>query len=171
MLIVLQLVADGVLREPLLHPSLFFKAHRPLYYGLLNEVRLTGDWERWLDFFAEGIHASATQGMQTAQALLHLVAADRERIAQLGRAAASAWALHEALQKRPVATAASLALACGLSAATVNKTLVHLARVGIVKELTTRQRGRVFAYGAYVDLLNAELDTTGPAVARRRKSG
>jgi Fic family protein len=171
MLIVLQLVADGVLREPLLHPSLFFKAHRPLYYELLNEVRLTGDWERWLDFFAEGIHASATQGMQTAQALLHLVAADRERITQLGRAAPSAWALHEALQKRPVATAASLALACGLSAATVNKTLVHLERVGMVNELTTRQRGRVFAYRAYVDLLNTELDTTGPAIARRRKGG
>ena len=39
LLIVLQLVADGVLREPMLYPSLFFKAHRALYYELLNEVR------------------------------------------------------------------------------------------------------------------------------------
>jgi Fic family protein len=157
MLIVLQLMEGGVLREPLLHPSVFFKAHRTLYYELLNDVRLTGDWERWLDFFAEGMLVSANLGMQTAQALLQLVAADSARIAQLGRAAASAWALHEALQKRPVATAASLGAACGLSAATVNKTLVHLMRVGIVHELTTRQRGRVFAYRAYVDVLNAEL--------------
>jgi hypothetical protein len=63
LLIVLQLVADGVLREPLLYPSLFFKTHRALYYELLNEVRLNGDWERWLDFFAEGVQASATQGV------------------------------------------------------------------------------------------------------------
>jgi Fic family protein len=42
LLIVLQLVADGVLREPMLYPSLFFKTHRALYYELLNEVRLRG---------------------------------------------------------------------------------------------------------------------------------
>lgn len=52
LLIVLQLVADGVLRDPMLYPSLYFKRHRALYYELLNEVRLHGDWERWLDFFA-----------------------------------------------------------------------------------------------------------------------
>lgn len=42
------------------------KTHRTLYYELLNEVRLHGDWERWLDFFAEGIEASATQAVATA---------------------------------------------------------------------------------------------------------
>jgi hypothetical protein len=35
---VLQLVADGVLGEPMLYPSLFFRKHRALYYELLNEV-------------------------------------------------------------------------------------------------------------------------------------
>ena len=39
----LQLVADGVLREPMRYPSLCFKTHRALYYELLNEVRLRGD--------------------------------------------------------------------------------------------------------------------------------
>ncbi len=43
----------------MLYPSLFFKKHRALYYELLNEVRLRGDWERWLDFFAEGVQVSA----------------------------------------------------------------------------------------------------------------
>jgi Fic family protein len=72
LLIVLQLIADGTLREPMLYPSLFFKRHRALYYDLLNAVRVDGDWERWLDFFAEGIEACATQGVATANALLHL---------------------------------------------------------------------------------------------------
>ena len=39
LLIVLQLVADGVLREPMLYPSLFFKTHRALYDELLNDRR------------------------------------------------------------------------------------------------------------------------------------
>ncbi len=156
LLIVLQLVADGVLREPMLYPSLHFKTHRALYYELLNEVRLRGDWERWLDFFAEGVQASAAQAVATANALLALVNADRDRIAKLGRAASSALAVHEALQRQPLATSAALVKATGLTAATVNKSLAHLERIDVVAELTNRQRGRVFSYKRYVDELAAE---------------
>jgi Fic family protein len=158
LLIVLQLVADGVLREPMLYPSLFFKRHRALYYELLNDVRLHGDWERWLEFFAEAIETGASQAVATANALLALVNADRERIASLGRAAGSALAIHQALQRQPITTAGALAKATALTAATVNKSLAHLTRLGIVSELTNRQRGRVFSYRAYVEVLGAELD-------------
>ncbi|MFO1267639.1 MAG: Fic family protein [Rubrivivax sp.] len=168
LLIVLQLVADGLLHEPLLYPSLFFKTHRALYYELLNEVRVRGDWERWLDFFAEGIATTATQAVRTAQALLACVAADRERLAALGRAAPSAWALLEALQRQPVATAASLGKATRLTAATVNRTLALLEQQGVVEETTARLRGRVFAYREYVALLNAELDAPAATAPRRR---
>lgn len=159
LLIVLQLVADGVLREPMLYPSLFFKTHRALYYELLNEVRLRGDWERWLDFFAEGVQASASQAVATANVLLALVNADRDRIAGLGRAASSALAVHEALQRQPIATSAALVKATGLTAATVNKSLAHLERIGVVAELTDRQRGRVFSYRYYVQELSGETES------------
>jgi Fic family protein len=158
LLIVLQLVADGVLRQPMLYPSLFFKTHRALYYELLNEVRLNGDWERWLDYFAEGIEVSATEAVATSNALLALVNKDRDRIARLGRAAASALEVHQALQRQPLATTAALVKATKLTPATINKTLVHLERIGIVGELTNRQRGRVFSYRRYVELLAAELE-------------
>jgi Fic family protein len=158
LMIVLQLVADGILHEPLLYPSLFFRTHRALYYELLNEVRLHGDWERWLDFFAEGIAVTATQAVTTAHALLTLVDKDRDRIAQLGRAAPSALAVHQALQRQPLATSAALVKATGFTPATVNKSLAHLQTLRIVKELTRRKRDRVFSYRRYVQLLNAELD-------------
>lgn len=157
LLIVLQLVADGVLREPMLYPSLFFKTHRALYYELLNDVRLHGEWERWLDFFAEGIEVSASQAVVTANALLALVNTDRDRIAGLGRAASSSLAVHQAMQRQPIATSTALVKATGLTAATVNKSLAHLERLRVVAELTNRQRGRVFAYRRYVDELAAEL--------------
>jgi Fic family protein len=158
LLIVLQLVADRVLSEPMLYPSLYFKTHRALYYELLNEVRLRGDWESWLDFFAEGVQATAAQAVATANALLALVNADRGRIAGLGRAAASALEVHQALQGQPIASSAALVKATGLTPATVNKSLVHLERIGIVAELTHRQRGRVFSYRKYVEELAAELE-------------
>src|SRR3954469_11338467 len=126
LLVVLQLVADGVLREPMLYPSLFFRKHRALYYELLNEVRRHGDGERWLEFFAEGIEVSATQALATANTLLEMVSRDRDRIAELGRAAPSALAIHEALQRQPIATSAALVKATAITAATVNKSLAHL---------------------------------------------
>jgi Fic family protein len=158
LLIVLQLVADGVLHEPLLYASLFFKTHRALYYELLKEVRLRGDWERWLDFFAEGVRVSAAQAVVTAHALLALVNEDRDRIATLGRAAPSALALHQVLQRQPLATSTALVKLVGLTPATVNKSLANLEALGIVAELTQRQRGRVFSYRRYVELLNVELE-------------
>lgn len=158
LLIVLQLVADGVLREPMLYPSLYFKTHRALYYTLLNEVRINGDWERWLDFFAEGVQVSATQAARTANALLALVNTDRDRVAGLGRAATSALAVHRTLQRQPITTSAALVAATGLTAATVNRALAHLERLGIVDELTRRQRDRVFAYTRYVGELASDLE-------------
>ncbi len=158
LLIVLRLVADGLLREPMRYPGLFLKTHRALYGELLSQVRLHGDWERWLDFFAEGIEARATQGVSTANALLALVNTDRDRIAALGRAAASALAVHQALQRQPIATSAALVKAARLTPATVNTSLAHLERIGIAGEVTNRQRGRVFSYRKYVEELAAELE-------------
>jgi Fic family protein len=157
-MIVLQLVADGLLREPLLYTSLYFKTYRSTYYELLNEVRATGDWEKWLDFFAEGIQVSATQAVDTAHALLALVTADRDLITSLGRATGSALMVHQALQRQPLVTSTALIKQTGLTAATVNKSLAHLRELKIVTELTQRRRGRVFSYRRYVKLLNVELE-------------
>jgi Fic family protein len=154
LLIAMQLSADGLLREPLLYLSLHFKQHRRTYYELLNRVRESGDWESWLEFFADAVLASATQAASSSKRLLELAANDARRTEGLGRAAASALAVHRALQRQPIATAASLVAATGLTPATVNKSLVHLERIGVVAELTRKLRGRVFSYARYVEILN-----------------
>ncbi len=154
LLIALQLAADGLLREPLLYLSLHFKEHRQTYYQLLNDVRLSGNWEAWLDFFAEAVIASAGEAASSARRLLDLAAADGRRIEGLGRATASAMTIHRALQRQPIATAASLTAATQLTPPTVNKTLAHLEQLGIVSELTRKQRGRVFSYTQYIAILN-----------------
>ena len=65
--------------------------------------------------------------------------------------------MREALQRQPIATAATLVAASPLAAATINKSLVHLERIGVAAELTHRRRGRVFAYRRYADTLAADL--------------
>jgi Fic family protein len=166
LLIALQLATDGLLREPLLYLSLHFKEHRQTYYELLNRVRESGEWETWLEFFAEAVQSSATQAAGSATRLLALASNDAARIEKLGRPASSALAIHRALQRQPIATAAALSAATGLTPATVNKSLVHLQRIGIVSELTSKLRGRVFSYSKYTAILNEGMQL--PRESRRR---
>jgi Fic family protein len=154
LLITLLLCEQKVLRQPMLYLSLYFKTHRQYYYELLNRVRLTGDWEAWLDFFADAVIITATQAVTTAQQLLALSSTDRDKIAALGRAAASTLKIHRALMEHPIVTTGWLVSKTGITPATVNKSLVHLERLGIVRELTDQKRNRLFSYTGYVDILN-----------------
>ena len=47
--------------------------------------------------------------------------------------------LHKALQRQPIATAGALAGATQLTPATINKTLAHLEKLGIVGRLNERR--------------------------------
>ena len=55
LLITLLLVADGVLKGPLLYLSLYLKQNREDYYDHLQRIRSEGAWEAWLTFFLEGV--------------------------------------------------------------------------------------------------------------------
>ena len=154
LLITLLLCEQQVLREPMLYLSLYFKTHRQYYYELLNNVRLTGDWEAWLDFFVEAIIVTATQAVETALQLLDLSNQDRDKISGLGRAAASTLQVHRALMEHPIATSGSLVKKTGITPATVNKALSHLEQLGIVKELTSQKRNRLFSYVGYIEIMS-----------------
>ncbi len=154
LLITLLLCEQKVLREPMLYLSLYFKTHRQHYYELLGNVRLTGDWEAWLDFFAEAVIVTAAQAVETAQQLLDLSNHDRDKIRGIGRAAASTLHVHRALMEHPIATSGSLVEKTGITPATVNKALGHLEQLGIVKELTAQKRNRLFSYADYIEIMN-----------------
>jgi len=161
LLIALLLCEQKALREPMLYLSLYFKTHRQYYYELLNNVRLTGDWEAWLDFFAEAVIVTATQAVETAQQLLDLSNQDRDKISGLGRAAASTLQVHRALMEHPIATSGSLVEKTGITPATVNKALGHLEQLGIVKELTARKRNRLFSYAGYIEIMSRGTELPG----------
>lgn len=154
LLIPLILVHEGVLREPLLYLSLYFKSYRSNYYEMLQRVRQHGDWEEWLWFFATALRYTAAQALDTAKALIALGEADRERIRRLGRVAPSALQVHQALFARPVATIPAIGAATGQSPHTVNKMLDGMIELGPVREVTGRKRNRIYEYTAYLGLLN-----------------
>lgn len=155
MLIPLILVEARVLQEPLLYLSVFFKQHRETYYSLLQQVRINGNWEAWLLFFADAIAATANQAVRTAQALTQLREKDKLRLAELGRLAGSARQILDALFAHPILTISTLSTTTGLSPATVGKALDAMeGTLDMVQEVTQQKRNRVYAYGAYISILN-----------------
>lgn len=154
LLITLMLCEAGVLREPILYLSLFLKAHREHYYRLLQEVRFAGAWEAWMEFFLTGVAETAEQAADTARELLSMFETDRQTIRGFGRAAASVLRVHDLLQKRPIVTIQAASRELDLSVPTVGKALDLMMEAGIVHETTGKQRGRIYAYSAYLGLLD-----------------
>jgi Fic family protein len=154
LLITLFLRERGVLRKPLLYLSLYFKANRSAYYELLQAVRESGDWERWLDFFLTGVMETSPQATDAARRILTIFEADRRAIEVLGRPAASALRVQQLLQAKPLVTIPMAARALALSRPTAASSLAHLQQAGIVRETTGRRRGRALVYDRYLALLN-----------------
>ena len=162
LLITLLLCHEGVLREPLLYSSLYFKQNRQRYYDELNGARESGDFERWLDFFATAIRVSAEQATTTGLRISEVFREDRNRVREMGRQAPTILLVQEALQAKPLATIATLTQSTGFTTPTVTQALGELQKLGIVRETTGRARGRIFAYVRYLDALNAETAATTP---------
>ncbi len=83
---------------------------------------------------------------------------DAESIRALGRAAASALRVFEALRHRPLARIDFLAQQAGVSYPTAARAVESLARLGIISEVTGRRRNRVYAYGRYVSILSEGVE-------------
>ncbi len=154
LLITLLLCNAGVLRQPLLYLSLYFKQRRSEYYDLLNHVRRTGDWEEWLAFFLEGVRVTAEGAVTTSRRLVDVFASDRAAIERhIGRRAGSALRVHDALKARPVVSLPQVCVQTSLSFPAASAAMQSLVEQGIARELTGRARNRKFAYDRYISIL------------------
>ena len=143
----------GMLQQPLLYLSLYFKQHRDEYYRLLDRVSTAGDWEAWLDFFLEGVATTATSAVETAQRLVALFKEDTARVQATGRGAATMLRVLQTLHERPVLTLNEVSRRAGLSFPTAAKGMAALAELGLARELTGHRRNRVFSYQRYLAIL------------------
>ena len=154
LLITFILCVDGIMRQPMLYLSLYFKINRQSYYDHLQLVRDTGDWEEWLQFFLKGVVETANQAIETIQLILKILAEDRQKIASIGKPAGSVLLVHNYLQKHPTTGSKKIVENCALTLPTAIKSLNHLINLGIVTEITGKARNRIYVYKQYLDILS-----------------
>lgn len=153
LLITLLLCVNGMLDKPILYLSLYLKENRQTYYKLLQEVRESGSWETWLEFFLIGIYKTSKQAIQTAEAINTLFSEDLEKISRLGRARFSCEKTFEYIKHLPQVTASLLTKELKMTAPTTRSTLHHLKSLGILEEISGKKRDKIYIYRKYLNIL------------------
>ena len=154
LLITLLIAVEGVLKRPLLYLSLYLKQNRDLYYGHLHRVRTDGAWEEWLRFFLEGVIEVAGSTTRTTQRIVALIDTDRQTIHRFGRGAATAFRVHDWAARYLTVRPGRVARELGLTEPPVYNAIARLEEHGILREVTGRQRGKLWVYDQYLELMN-----------------
>jgi Fic family protein len=150
----------GLLSEPLLYLSLFFKRHRQEYYDRLGAVRTRGDWEGWLVYFLEGVAVIADESVGLIRALFEIVNRDRSLYLESAQATVTGARLFENLSRNPIVTVKSAVRICDTTRPTAAKAIDSLCRTGILEETSGRKRDRTYAYRDYLSLLREGTELT-----------
>lgn len=163
LLIPLLLCERKILERPLLYPSYFFKAHRAQYYDRLMAIRNDGDWEGWLKFFLRGVYEVSRAATETARAILTLRENHREAVAQHMAGSTNGLRLLDYLFEHPLISVRMAQEILKCSYVTAGNVIQEFKKLGILQEITGRQRNRLFRYEPYVSLFDRQVLTEAGA--------
>jgi Fic family protein len=152
LLITLYLVSRGILKRPILYLSDFFEKNKTLYYDNLMRARTHNDINQWFKFFLTGVIETAKSGVATFDVILQIQKTLDLRLKPLGSRIADARLVIEELCRNPIINVSKVEKIVGKSAVSSYKLIADLENLGVLKEITGGQRGRVYVFKDYIDL-------------------
>ena len=155
LLITLMLLERELLSQPLLYLSDFFERHRDKYYELLLGVSQKGDWKAWVAFFLNGVRQQSEDALSTVQQLLNLQSEYR-KLATGSKVPRVVNHLVEYLFARPIISVSELSKAWEITFSTIQRGVDYLIEKGILKEITGRERNRLFAADGILNIIITE---------------
>ena len=156
LLITFFLCYKEILKKPLLYLSHYFKQNRLEYYDRLMATRDTGDFESWVKFFLKGVLYVADEAIKSSHKILSIQKEDKIAIGKSCRKSSKITIFHERLFDRPIVSIGDIAKMMEITFPTANDMCVKLVGLNILKEITGKARGRMFAYKRYMDILKQE---------------
>ncbi len=165
LLVTLLLAERGLMPQPLLYLSAFFERHRADYYELLMKVSTSSTWLEWIAFFLRGVRTQAVDAMKRSERLLVLRTQYREKALAGGRGASLAK-LVDLLFVQPAISIRSAQEALGVTFRAAQQNVDRLVELGLVEEVTGRERYRIYLARAIARAASEDLPEEGePAVA------
>lgn len=132
LLIVVQLVISGVLTEPTLSVSPWFEARRADYFDRLLGVSAKADWDSWINFFAQGLDASAVATHTQMLSLLDVQETLHERLRSSRLRSDKAHTLVDLAVARPSFTARQVERELEISYARANGMISQLVELELL---------------------------------------
>jgi len=157
LLIALLLHERRALSQPLLYLSLYLKGHRLEYYDRLTAVRKKGDWEGWTRFFLTGIEQTALGALETAK---KIIAFREKAIRTASSLGATELKLVEFLFVHPLTDIQTAQKHLDVSYNTSAGAIAKLENTNLVREITGKQRNRIFRFSAYLELFEEPGSTS-----------
>ena len=154
LLITYYLCEQGILREPMLYLSDFFKAHKSIYYDKLMDYRQKDDIEGWLKFFLQGVIETSQDAVETARKIIKLREESYSKVTSMGRSSEKGMILLKRLFKTPMVRVKDIEQIVGLENPNALALVSKFVSKGILDEITGKQRNRVYSFKDYIDIFN-----------------
>jgi Fic family protein len=155
LLLTLLLCREKLLPQPLLYLSAFFERNRQDYYRLLLSVSQAGNWIEWIRYFLRGIAEQSRDVVKRAHRLMELRETYRTKL-QEARASALLLQLVDQLFSVPAITIAGLTKSLKVTARSAQLNVDKLIAAGILREVTGRERNRIFAAPEIIGVVEAQ---------------
>lgn len=155
LLITYYLCEQGVLREPLLYLSDFFKRNKGIYYDKLTDFRRSDDIEGWLKFFLEGVIETSRNAVESARKIIKLREDTYEKISGMGGSSEKGMILLKSLFQVPMVRVKDVEKIVDLKNPNALALVAKFVAKGILKEITGKQRHRVYSFVDYIDIFNS----------------
>ncbi len=152
LLITLQLLHSELMGKPVLYISDFFERHRSEYYQALERVRFTNSLDQWLRFFLTGVIQTAQNSKKTFVEIGTLRDTYRDRLLSLGKREKLAKEFLLKLYSAPIIAPREAEQLLGVTAATTNRLISELEKIGILREITGFSRNRIYSLHEYLNI-------------------
>ncbi len=159
LLIVLMLIEQGIITEPILYPSYYFKKYHLEYYQHLNKVRTEGDFEGWIRFYLTAMRDSCIDAYRRSKDIETLQQKLTQIIMQQNLAPKALETRINALSilfRSPVINVTELSTQMDVSYNTANQIITTFIELDFLKEENKQKRGKLFKFKKYLDILEQE---------------
>jgi Fic family protein len=153
LLITFYLFWKEILSKPLLYLSFYLKKKRQEYYDLLMKVRTEGAWENWVKFFLRGISETSEEAAESAREIIQLKDILMEELYKSSIASIYAVRLIDLLFETPMISTKEITDKLKISKEAANELVKKFEKVGILKEITGKQRYKKYSFKRYIEII------------------
>lgn len=168
-IIVLYMCQKGILSEPLLYLSSFFENRREEYYEKLLRISQHSEFDKWINFFAEGVHKKSKQALTKTRKLLNLREFYIQKVRETGH---SSYALDlvDFLFHNPFISVPRAKKHLGVLYPTAKNAIEKLESAGILIEITGQKRNKKYVAKEINDVIKETEKVNDIPISERQET-